>query len=366
SHSESAPIRLTSAQQAAAGTASSQGRLSFRLKVGDRFPLIKRVSQTLKQALPQGTVVNRSEVTLLMAITVEAEEAGRKRLGVRYQRVQYSHDIAGHKIQFDSTQPVQGDLPDMVKAYRGLVGNGFSFWLSADNRILQVEGFDQFLQRCVQDIAPQRRQQFLTALAITEEDQGVANFVDDSIGLLPYDPDENGETVVRVGQSWTRERSLFNPIPMSVITQYTLTELTAREATIDVIGRIVPTTVATYDPTTGQATGHRVIIRGGHCVGQCTVDRATGLPLYSRVERFLDMVVRLDSGEEIPETKSIVTTVQAFPEQGRSVASVEKSRSEQHASDVVPAVATQEAPGTRGRAVRPAQPLPRPSPGQHP
>lgn len=315
--------------------------LAFRLKVGDRFPLIKRVSQTLRQSVGGATLLSRSDLVLLMAITVDREENGRKLLTVRYERVQYSHDIAGQKVEFDSRHGLPPNVPDVVKAYAGLVDNGFSFWLGPDNRITGVVGFDRFLQQCVRNIAPERRADFLRRLAITEEDQGVANFVDDSIGLLPRASDNAGSPVVQVGQTWTRRQELFHPIPLVVSTQYTLSALTDYEATIDVVGRITPSTVATYDPETGSDNGPQVVVKGGHVVGQCNVDRRTGLPLFSRIERFLELAVRLPDGRVIPETKSVITTVQAFPQQpssnqplGRSAAAGSTS-----GSGVVPASA---------------------------
>lgn len=112
--------------------ASSQGNkietLELRLKVGDRFPLVKTVEQRLKQISAAGgpPVESSSLLTLTLAIDVEEISDGIKRLGVRYQRVRYEHDIAGEKLVFDSAVPQQS-VPEAASVYHGLVDNGFRF-----------------------------------------------------------------------------------------------------------------------------------------------------------------------------------------------------------------------------------------------
>ena len=300
------------------GAEVEEGQLALRLRVGQRFPLAKRISQTLTQSLPGGPQISRSEIDLLIAVSVEEVHAGRTRLGVHYQRVRYAHDIAGERVHYDSSYPSQQPASDAVRAYQGLLNNGFSFWIGADNRIIELVGFDDFLRRCVHGIPPARQHEFLTQLAVTEDGQGIANFVDDSIGLLPYDPKARTGATVRVGQTWARQRQVFHPIPMTIAEQYTISQLTEQDATIDILASITPSTVATYDQRTGQANSQCLVIRSGYSAGHCTIDRNTGLPLISRIERVLDMSVQLTDGSQIPQTKSIVTTIQAFPQQGMS------------------------------------------------
>jgi hypothetical protein len=66
-----------------------------------------------------------------------------------------------------------------------------------------------------------------------------------------------------------------------------------------------------------------VMVRGGNAFGTCTIDRSTGLPLESKVERYLEMNVRLPNGLAFEQRKRTVTTIQAFPQQTAAVSGKE-------------------------------------------
>jgi hypothetical protein len=299
SDSQSAPVK--------------RAQLDLKLNVGDRFPLLKTVEQSLTQQTLQGEKTSRSTLELSLAITVEEERGGHKRMGVRYDHVRYRQDIAGEQIEFDSQNP-QEPLPTAVKAYAGLPGNGFSFWIGSDNQLIELVGFADFLKRCVKSVAPAQRQAVMIALQESAGDEGIANFVDDSIGLLPYRPEGNEHaSTVRVGDRWERKRQVVRPIPMYLTTVYTLSELTDRTARIDIVGSISHST--TYGPSQQEQSNLSVTVTCGHSLGSCTIDRDTGLPLDSRVERYVEMTVQLPDGAKFDQQKRILTTMRAFPQQ---------------------------------------------------
>ncbi len=288
--------------------------LELNLAVNQRFPMIKTVEQTLSQASAAGVVQSKSKLELILALTVEElQEDGRKRLRVQYSGVKYSHDIAGDKVSFDSNRS-SGPAPPEVQAYQGLVQNGFSFWIGPDNKIIELVGFDQFMQRCLQNTPVSQRETVLAKISETSGDDGVANFIDDSIGLLPYNINkEHQGGAVRVGESWTKTRRLTQPIPMVLKTEYTLRELNDKIARINIAGDIAASKISS--PINQHGKSVQLFIRGGKSFGSCLLDRQTGLPLESRIERFLETTVKLESGKQFEQQKQIVTTIRAFPHQ---------------------------------------------------
>ncbi|QGQ25126.1 hypothetical protein F1728_21620 [Gimesia benthica] len=288
--------------------------LELNLAVNQRFPMIKTVEQTLSQASAAGVVQSKSKLELILALTVEElQEDGRKRLRVQYSGVKYSHDIAGEKVSFDSNRS-SGPAPPEVQAYQGLVQNGFSFWIGPDNKIIELVGFDQFMQRCLQNTPVSQRETVLAKISETSGDDGVANFIDDSIGLLPYNINkEHQGGAVRVGESWTKTRRLTQPIPMVLKTEYTLRELNENIARINIAGDIAASKISS--PINQHGKSVQLFIRGGKSFGSCLLDRQTGLPLESRIERFLETTVKLESGKQFEQQKQIVTTIRAFPHQ---------------------------------------------------
>lgn len=321
---DTARARSTTIQQGEAGaaaipTAPALPAVSLSLKVGDRFPLRKVVDQVLTQPAPggQGVSTSRSTLELLLALTVEEVRTGEaipetdpkrgfKRLSVRYARVKFEQQLADTLIRYDSAQP-PAQIPLEALGYHGLANNSFQFWMDGDNQIREMIGFEAFLDRCMAPVPPERQAQVRTLLAASSGADGVANFVDDSIGLLPG-------TAVREGDSWTRTRSVLQPVPMRIDSRYMLRELSQDLADIDVTGTIQPS--LTFRPAETAADDVQVNIRKGHVYGKCLVDRRTGLPVEATINQDMEMRVRLAGGVEFDQSKRMTTTVSVFQSQG--------------------------------------------------
>lgn len=305
-------------------------QLELHLRKGDRFPLIKTVEQSLLQKSDTAPATARTRLELTLAISVEEEREDAILLRVNYGRVVYEHDINGQRLSFDS-QTHQGSVPWDAIPYAGMVGNGFSFWLGRDNRIRELVGYQDFLQKCVENVPLDRRQTLLAELSHRFGDDGVANFVDDSIGLLPYDAtvDKDAATRVMAGDVWTRERRLMQPVPVYLTTTYRLTEINDATADIDITGRVASGEVV-------QESGPgRVRVSGGRSMGNCIVDRATGLPLEMRLTRNMTIHVTTEDNQEVVQEKEILTTIRAFPEVRGPVV-----KNPPHRSSIAPASGT--------------------------
>jgi hypothetical protein len=190
-----------------------------------------------------------------------------------------------------------------------MVNNGFSFWLGRDNQIRGLVDYQEFLERCVAQVPQDRRETLLTELSQRFGDDGVANFVDDSIGLLPYDAsvDEDSASRVMPGDVWTRERRLMQPVPVYMKSTYTLLEIEDKTARIEITGRIAS------GEAVNAAGDSRVRISDGRTLGHCVVDRSTGLPLDVQITRHLVIHVETDDGQEVVQEKDILTTIRGFP-----------------------------------------------------
>ena len=284
-------------------------RLELALREGDRFPLIKTVEQTLVQKSETHPALARTKLDLSIAITVHEVRADAALLGVQYSRVVYEHDLAGRRLKFDSASH-SGAIPWDAVPYAGMVNNGFAFWIGRDNQIRGLVGYKEFLERCVAEVPLERRQTLLSELSQRFGDDGVANFVDDSIGLLPYDAsvDEDAASRVLPGDVWTRERRLMQPVPVYLKSTYTLTDIDADTARIEITGRIAS------GEAINAAGDSRVRISDGRTLGHCVVDRSTGLPLDVQIDRHLVLHVQTDDGYEVIQEKDIRTTIRGFPQ----------------------------------------------------
>lgn len=288
-------------------SAPSEGaRLALRLKPGDRFPLRKVIEREVVQSPPQGEPqVHRLRIELTLAMTVEDVRDGETTFRVRYDRVRYAHHMGKEVLEFDSAAP-PARVPLSLRAWQAMVGDGFSFRVGRDNQIAAVEGFQEFLHRCLASIPPEHQPDVVLSIESTSGENGVADFVDNAIGLLPSGEQQSP------GDSWRRMRHIGRPVPMVIDNLYTLKELDDRLAVVQISGKITPSTTLMQTPLP-EHPRVRMTVREGSTWGTCTLFRDTGLPQRSRVEHDLLLTVHTSGGGVFDQRVHGVTTMEAFP-----------------------------------------------------
>lgn len=293
-------------QGPSSSSSSSNAQLALQLRPGDRFPLRKIIEREVLQETPQGPPqVHHLQIELTLAMTVEDLRDGQTRFRVRYDRVRYTHHLPDEVLEFDSDNPPP-QVPLSLKAWQAMVGDGFAFWIGRDNQIAAVEGFQEFLQRCLSGIPADRRDEVLLSIESTSGENGVSDFVDNAIGLLPYgDPKSPGD-------SWQRSRNIGRPVPMHLDNTYTLKTLDDRQAVIQISGQITPSTTLVDTPR-ASSDRVRMSVRQGRTWGECSIFRDTGLPQRSRVEHEIQMTVHMSSGQTFEQKVRGATTVESFP-----------------------------------------------------
>ena len=286
------------------------GKLELKLNPGDRFPLTKTVDVELAQVALKGTPeISRRRLEMMLLIEVAEKKTNRTRLQVRYERVKYSRDVAGEKLEYDSRTP-PAEVPFAVRMYHDMVHDGFSFWLNEENQIVESEDFKGFLNRCLRNIPEDRRQQAVIE-AEGNGENGITDFIDNSIALLPFG-------YRKAGDSWDKTRNVSRPIPMVIRNTYRLEELNAETALISISGKVGSSTT-TSDSLS--PNNFRVTVTGGHTNGECTVFRDTGLPRSSHLETLVDMLVQAQ-GTEFRQQQKTVTTIESYPVEGSTPARI--------------------------------------------
>jgi len=318
--------------------------LRLRVQVGERFPLIKTVEQqvTQKSSSASANAITRLQLSLILLVEEVTDDS--VVFNVRYTRVHYAHNVDGRHSVYDSSAPT-GSIPHDAVPYAGLVNNGYSVRVGRSNKIQELIGHDLFLQRCVAEVPYDRRQTLMNEIAVRFGDEGVAGFIPDTLGLLPFDPNAKPELASRVqeGDSWNYERKLMQPIPVHLKSMCRVIRVTPATTEIDIAGRITPG--QTYS-SLESSVGHSVRILGGITSGTCIVDRASGLPIDVNRQEILNLEVLSAQGTKISQEKRISTTVRLFPiERGPIV------RTPMADSAIVPVSATKPTAGVKVHAI---------------
>jgi hypothetical protein len=296
--------------------ASDSPNLALRLKVGDKFPLLKTVATSVLQPGETGMEKSTASKEFFMTVTVEAmpdsgPRAGQRQMGVQFQSVKFQRDVQGKKLDYNS-RTAKEPLPMVVRPYHGLVGNHFSFWLGTENQIEGIVEFKAFLERCLKNVPADRYEEVWNNLESQSGVYGIANFVDDSIGLLPT-------SKVKIGETWTVTRQTQQPVPMICKNQYKLQHLDDKQAEVSIFGDIIPGAFSIDAVPAAAEKGVQLSIKGGRASGSCTIDLRTGLPIHSQVEQKVDMNVKLKDGQQFVQHKQTITTIIAFPNTSEAI-----------------------------------------------
>ncbi len=288
-------------------------RLALNLKTGERFPLIKEVVQTVYQSGQGGDRRSQSKLNIKIVLTmlehpVQGPHAGEYLFEVKYHGVKYEQNLLGKTLAYNS-EDATGAVPAELQTYQNLIGNGFSFWLKENNQIGELVGFEEFLKRCLGGAEGLDQAEAKNLIASTTGTEGFANFVDDSIGLLP-------PTAIRMGDTWSIDRQVLQPIAMKISSRYSLTSLDESSAEISILGQVSPIASVSTD---SQNRPLNVVVEGGQVFGSCTIDRRSGLPVHSQVNQEISMRVKLADQPEFRQRKQSITTIRAFPQQGNAV-----------------------------------------------
>jgi hypothetical protein len=284
-------------------------KLAVHLKKGQVFPLMKTVTETVSQFTTDGPVESKMVLKVLLVIRVQEVLKDRTKLRVDYQRVRFNQNSPGKQTAYDSDAPPQA-IPLDAQLYHGLAKNGFEFWIGKDHKVIEpVDGFTEFLKRCVVHVSPKQREAVMRQFVQTTGDDAIANFIDDSIGLLPAQ-----DKSVKTGDKWTRKRQVQRPVPLYLTSHCTLKKLDAKYAEITIDGSVIPSVA--YGQTTNAGQGMQLSVTGGHLTGECRIRRETGLPEESKIRRVFEMLVRLPNGREVKQRKDTTTTIAVYSPQG--------------------------------------------------
>ncbi|HEY0983165.1 DUF6263 family protein [Schlesneria sp.] len=283
--------------------------LDGKSKSGDRYPLSKTVEHRLTQIDNEGTRTSTSRAEIQLTLVVDRVLSdGRKQMSVTYDRVQFEQ-LSGGKRVFYSSDKLGEPVPPEAFLYAGLAGNGFGFWLDASNQVSDVTGFSDFLQRCLRSVPLEHRENVKMQLDASKSEDGVATFIDDSVGMLPYRFDPRHTNVaVSQGTEWElAPRYCDSPVQMITNVQCVLRELTANFADIRLTGQISgPNEPVTVLHAEGEFT---VLVKGGKCNGTCRIDRRTGLPTLSQIQHDVDLVIEFPDGNRVEQNKVTFSTL---------------------------------------------------------
>lgn len=271
------------------------------LQPGDRFPLRKIVVEELIQPTfsgPTTQIAARHEQDLTISVTDRIGE--RTKLAVAIDRVQFSQRVGEETVTYDSLSPREL-VAEEITPFDLFANDGFSFWVDAENRIVAVDSFQEFLARHEQSNLSSEIQTVSFETDMAPQTQQLAAAIWRMTGMQPLPP------AVQAGDQWQRSEELRRPVPLVLHNRYTVTSADAKSIVLEIQGEISPSAVPIVTDDESEVV---VSVTGGQTVGRCTLAVNSGIPEQVQIEHTIDMQVRLAETVSFSQIKKITTTIQ--------------------------------------------------------
>ncbi|ADL51922.1 DUF6263 family protein [Clostridium cellulovorans] len=208
----------------------SNSLIQLNVKEGDSYKVTQQIEQNISIKLGQQGINMSGNTTIVYIYNIiDVAEDGITTINVKYDSLIEKQNAVGATLDFDSTKDMDNSTPQNL-ALKSIIGKEFSFKISREGKILNIDGVNEILEAIVSNIKD-----------IDENQKGVlTHFLNQTVGndaikdSLNQSMDIYPGKEVKVGDSWTKETVLNAAVPMKINSAMTLKEIKDDLVTIDV------------------------------------------------------------------------------------------------------------------------------------
>ena len=259
------------------------------------------------------------KIELLLSMTVIDETPTSYALEVSFHNIRYHHTIGDQQIVYDSRS--SANVPPEALPYQGLLENGFTLILNRDNTIREIQGYPQFVEKCISQYPVSLQQGLRQRLggSVTNSQQTVSmamSFLDESIALLPFGPLASDGDSFALEVTWPTSFVRSQPVPVEESIQSRIQHISGdgQTAHVTIRGELRP--LNPQGSVTTSAVRTRIL--GGEITGSCSISLETGLPKSSRIQREFALEIASLRQQTITARKIVVTSLEAWtPQEAR-------------------------------------------------
>lgn len=207
-----------------------------------------------------------------------------------------TNEKAISKMEFDSTKEGFEKSP-LAKFFKPLLGKSFWIKFSSKWELVEIQGLDKIISDASKELGPVLEK----TMKSTFSEENIKRMFGSLTGWLPEKP-------VKIGDSWTKKFEIKEVFPMVITTTYKLKKIEDSVAHLEESAKITP---GSNEGSTEALLNMKVKIKNisGNQVGECKVNKDTGLIVYSKVEQ----KISYEMGFEIPDEQSGETRVMNWP-----------------------------------------------------
>ena len=272
--------------------------------ISQQFVMEQKITMTV---LGQEQTVDQ---TIGMGYDLVVEEVlpdNSARLKCTYTWMKLKQAGASGNLDYETTTPVQTldptDEDFMGKVFGAMIGEGFSIVVTTDGRVIDLQGWDEFITRYMEKFSFNEAQkaQFLESMQGQLDKESMLETMGRSI--YPY-----SQQPVKVGDTWKSSQSLSSTYAVIVDSTYKLVKRDADSSTIEVSSTVKKNPDGKPKPSGGSTVLYEL---EGDQAGKLVVD-SSGWAVDGEIEQHLTgTVIITTNGKtmEIPMSLESVITL---------------------------------------------------------
>jgi hypothetical protein len=261
--------------------------LKFNLEKGSRFGYNALMKMRLTENISGQQIDVANQMGFGYEFEVRDDSAGWKILSSTFRRIYLNLNAGGQSIHID-TDSTQSDTTTpsgmMTRIYSSLMGGQFSFTMDGQGNVGRVFGMQEMIRKMAQSINPGNPEPLMLNISKSIDENNFRQNIEQSFKIYPDHP-------VKEGEQWTGSLvTVSNGLTIQFRNIYTLQSIKDDIAHIKVDARLSSRADTSY-------SGASQVV--GEMHGETDCDIETGIPLKSRMDMQINMVVGV-KGQQIP------------------------------------------------------------------
>lgn len=275
--------------------------LKFDPQTGSKYRMVMTTSTKTSQEIQGNAMEMDAVIEMTVLYEIGAANAGNKELTMTFEKVKSSQKANGEEMEVDTDKP--DSTNPAFGIFNALKGSAFVVNVNNKGEVASVKGVEEMMQRLLVSASggdSVMGSKLVAGMQSVMNEDILKNMIEQSLKIFP-------DGKVATGDSWKKDMTIKQPLPMNIASTYTLKDVSGSNAKLDVSSTITP----------GQGGMQMMGMTietdlSGTQKGSMELEAATGMVLSSKIHQDIagkmkaggmEIPMKLQSDIEIKSTK---------------------------------------------------------------
>lgn len=191
--------------------------LGLKLEEGKEYRLSTSMSQNIKQELMGNQISIEQVMDMVYSFKVEeVDEEGNYLLTAKYTKLDVNLENLRSDLPKEAQEKMNQEINNNItKGMNPLLNKEFTMKMSKSGDIIEIEGYEKLIESMILNMSEDGNPHMAETMKSLFNKESVKKMWKQNLSYLPDHP-------VDIGDSWTTSFKLDQPLPMSIVTTYTL------------------------------------------------------------------------------------------------------------------------------------------------